>query len=83
MSKVIGYHAMLAGQALQEGNQDGVDTHSAMVQVMLNGYKDDFNGYKQLLKLVYNEPTMTKLQKMALEQMIKQMPIKDFTVEGK
>jgi hypothetical protein len=32
---------------------------------------------------VYNEPTMTKLQKMALEQMIKQMPIKDFTVEGK
>jgi hypothetical protein len=83
VSKVIGYHAMLAGQALQEGNQDGVDTHSAMVQVMLNGYKDDFNGYKQLLKLVYNEPTMTKLQKMALEQMIKQMPIKDFTVEGK
>ena len=83
VAKQVGYHALLAGQAIKAGNQDAVNTHSAIVQVLLNGYKDDFNGYKQLLKVVYEEKNMTKLQAMALEQMIQQMPIKDFTIEGK
>ena len=78
----VGRRWLMATTALYNNDRESYERHFAVVQAIMNDYKDNYHAHQQLLNVLLKSNYTTKLEEMMVNQLIKDIPIQELTSEG-